>query len=436
MLDAADLDLASRDPAVPGLATVLDSDALVAELRAFSPAFEVSRMSPFYVHYKPARRCIVAFRMISTTSDTEMLAYADAYGPDADAKLPKARMLMQRGTSLLGHDALVIDRLGTALYLFPADRRLKALRRVADDEKLKKLLSRSLGRRVEILAGSAKHLRYKPERRYVCRLDLADGRREVVKFYDMHGYRAAKRTASAFSSCEALRLNSPAGFCDKRRVLVFDWVWGRSLDQVLFSGDETADFASAALERAGAALAEVHMQVPAQLEQRTLALENRRLTAQAETIGRLCPASRELADRLVAIIVERLEKTAPQMRGLHGDFNAQQVLVEDTLRTTFLDFDRAMLGHPAADLGSFLAHLEKEAQRGKLSTSKVELSADALIRGYRDLGMPPKADEIRIYTALGLFYLAAEPFRYREPNWPQRIEALLLRVMEILRASA
>jgi hypothetical protein len=32
---------------------------------------------------------------------------------------------------------------------------------------------------------------------------------------------------------------------------------------------------------------------------------------------------------------------------------------------------------------------------------------------------------MHLYTAIGLLYLAAEPFRYREADWPERMTALV-----------
>ena len=89
MLTDADDRLARRDRAIPGLATVLDPEALVAALQSACPELGIQQATPFYVHYKPATRCIVAFRLAVAGFDTELLAYADAYGPDAAVKLQK-----------------------------------------------------------------------------------------------------------------------------------------------------------------------------------------------------------------------------------------------------------------------------------------------------------------------------------------------------------
>jgi len=98
----------------------------------------------------------------------------------------------------------------------------------------------------------------------------------------------------------------------------------------------------------------------------------------------------------------------------------------------FLDLDRAVCSDSAADLGLFIAHLERDALRGNISTSQVESLGNSLLEGYGfgvGLDIPSR---IELYTAAGLLQLAPDPFRHREPNWPERTEATLDRVEGIL----
>ena len=432
MLGAADASLARRDRAIPGLSTVLDADALVAALHAAYPELGIQRASPFYAHYKPGTRCIVAFRMTTADAGSELLAYADAYGPDAAVKLPKAQDLAQRHTGPLGQDALLLDTCDVALYVFPTDRRLGVLRRLAQPDKRANLLRRLFRKQPEYGNSTLQHLRYKPERRYVALLETADGRRAVIKFYNAKGYREAKRGAQAFSSRGALRLVPCAGYLDEHQVLAFDWQPGYSLHNLLCEIGGGDSGKQKALENTGAALAELHGQTPGHLEQRTRDAERQRLDAQAVTVAQLCPELREMASRLVRDFATRLEDTPLAEVALHGDFNAQQVLIGNDPRATILDLDWAVRGDPAADLGQFVARLEREVLRGVLSSAQVGLFADALVEGYGSVRVAPAAVSIQLYTAIGLFYLAAEPFRYREPGWPEQIEALLARAGAIL----
>jgi aminoglycoside phosphotransferase (APT) family kinase protein len=115
----------------------------------------------------------------------------------------------------------------------------------------------------------------------------------------------------------------------------------------------------------------------------------------------------------------------------HGDFYAKQVLLADD-SVAILDLDEAVRGDPAADLGNFVAHLERDALRGTLPSSRVELLQNALLEGYRVATHRPIPARTELYAAAGLLRLAPDPFRHREPDWPGRIEAILERTEAIL----
>jgi aminoglycoside phosphotransferase (APT) family kinase protein len=229
-----------------------------------------------------------------------------------------------------------------------------------------------------------------------------------------------------------LRLAPCAGYLDKPQVLAFDWQPGSTLHALLSDPHATARDQRHALELTGAALAELHCQTPKGLEPRTRDAERDRLWSQAVTIGHLCPELRSLAERLARDLVALVGDTPHTPGALHGDFNAEQVLISSDNRATILDLDWAQLGDTAADLGLFIAHLERASQRGTVSRGQVEWNASVLADGYRAVKAPPPAALIHLYTAIGLFYLAAEPFRYRDPDWPEVIETLLVRAREIL----
>src|SRR2546429_5756476 len=63
MLSSPDADLVRRDPALPGLGTVLDPARFVAALGAARPELGIEAVQVGYVHYKPGRECIVGYRL-------------------------------------------------------------------------------------------------------------------------------------------------------------------------------------------------------------------------------------------------------------------------------------------------------------------------------------------------------------------------------------
>ncbi len=432
MLSAADTRLARRERAILGLATVLDPEALRAALQAEYPDCAIGQLFPYFVHYKPGTRCHVAFRLTAGDDGDDLRAYAAAYGPDAAAKLHKACRLAQADTGPLGQAALVLEARNIVFHVFPTDRRLKATGLLEQPGKRERLMRALFPDRPEYSQARLRHLRYKPERRYVARADAPDGGRAVIKFYNEDGYRAARRGAGAFSSRGALHHLACSGHLDARRVLAFDWQPGESLHTLLSDSQDDSGMQRRALELTGAALAELHAQTPQCLERPGNGAEGDRLMAQAGTLAQLCPELRAVAERLARDCLARLDEAPPILRSLHGDFNAEQVLIGDEPRATILDLDWARLGDPATDPGLFIAHLERSVLRGHLQPARMERFANALLEGYAAVSEPPSRAAIRLYTAIGLFYLAAEPFRYREPAWPERIEAQLARARTIL----
>jgi aminoglycoside phosphotransferase (APT) family kinase protein len=149
-------------------------------------------------------------------------------------------------------------------------------------------------------------------------------------------------------------------------------------------------------------------------------------------LGLVCPHLHRWAESLARRIAAHLVDKPPAYRLIHGDFHARQVLLHDDT-AAILDLDRAAYADPLIDLGLFGAHLEREVIRGNLSSSRVEPLAQALLEGYVTVTRQPvSADEIQLYTAAELLRLAPRFFRYREPDWPGRIEASLGRVATIL----
>src|SRR5881296_2406565 len=63
MLSTADIDLVRRDPAIPGLAVVLDPDAFIANLRRAVPGVDLRTAQITYQRYKPQAFCRVTYRL-------------------------------------------------------------------------------------------------------------------------------------------------------------------------------------------------------------------------------------------------------------------------------------------------------------------------------------------------------------------------------------
>ena len=95
----------------------------------------------------------------------------------------------------------------------------------------------------------------------------------------------------------------------------------------------------------------------------------------------------------------------------HGDFSPDQVVL-DGAGTGLLDLDEAVLGAPAADLGSFCAALARDAVCGQLDEYRAGIAADAFLDGYADAAGVVDEDAVRAWTAAAILRLAPEPFRH------------------------
>ena len=420
MLTPADLDLVRRDPDVPGLSLVLDGDALAAALRPLVPDVPIASARPTYVRYKPGTNSLVAYRLI--VAGEVVVAYAKAYRRGDGDKLLKALERRTPGT-VLGPGRIVLEEHAVVVSFFPNDRRLKSLERLADEASRARLLRNVLPDVPE--AAVLRMLRYKPERRYVARLEHDEEPLAVLKWYTGSGFRTASRGASAFQSREALRVPRCLGRSRWHRVLASAWLPGRPLNELIAGKTDAKE----SVATAGAALAALHRQQPEGLDRLTPAAETEALHATAA--GIVSPALAERARRLAEALAARLADAPGAVVPTHGDFYAEQVL-SDGDTAALIDFDRSTWGDPAADLGNFIAHLERSRLCGELAPPDVEALSEALLSGYRTGGLEPAADRVALYTAAGLLQLAPHPFRNRESDWSERTAALLDRADALL----
>jgi aminoglycoside phosphotransferase (APT) family kinase protein len=210
-------------------------------------------------------------------------------------------------------------------------------------------------------------------------------------------------------------------------LLAFEWLPGRLLMELYVAPELDCD----AVEVTGAALATLHAKDSADLSCWTREAQTADLFSLASEIGFICPHLARRADELARRLATPLA-AAPDMRcSLHGDFSANQVLVSDE-DVAIIDLDWACHGDPADDLGNFLAQAERIALRGDMSSSRVELLREALLKGYAQATKGSLPERIGLYTAVEVFRRTRFPFRARETDWAQRTESLLERAEEIL----
>ena len=414
MLAACNADLVRRDPALPGLATLLDPEALAAALHRALPGPGPASARITYLKYRPGRKCLAGCRL--AFPGTTLEASATAYPPGSS----KFLAVCEQAHVVLHTDAVVVS-------FFPSDGRLNALPFLADGDSRHRLLVELLPDRPDLWQAELQPLVYRPRRRYVAKLLSGGAPRAVLKVYAESGYPAARASAAAFAPRGPLRLAPLLGASDRHRIVASGWLTGRSLYEAL--GEATFDLRD--MTTVGAAVAELHAQDPPGLRQGTRKAEATSLLKVADRLGFVCPHLARRVQDFARQLADCLAQGPPLVCPIHGDLSPKQVLI-DRGAVAVIDFDEATRGDPLADLGNFIAKLERAALRGEISPGRAEAMADAFLEGYR-VALP--LHRLRLYTAAGLLRLAPHAFLRLEPDWPERIEMILARGETILEAS-
>ena len=414
MLTEQDKAVADRDTACPGLATLLDPTALVDALRA-ELGVDLRRLDPTYLRYKPATNCLAAYRADIAGSEIDL--YAKAYRAEDAKKMYKAAGETSVGGPL-GAGRTLLEKLRIVVFTFPNDDRIKALPLLTDSDQVRGLLQRILPSRPPLWEGTLVPLAYKPDRRFVARLDVDGCPQAVLKFFSGSGYGKLSRATKGMASNQGLRLPHRIGRSKRYDVLASEWLPGRSLLEALELGNDPA------IARAtGAALALLHAKTTRKLEADGSERLEAALRAVTESLAMLIP---DQAVRIAAVAeaaTAALRSLPENWSAIHGDFYAKQVIVGES-DIGFIDMDTALAGHPAVDVGNFIAHLRRYGVSGRVAESIVEPACRSLLAGYRDRSTI--ADQaVAVHEAIGLLRVAPHPFRRRETDWAARTRQLV-----------
>lgn len=417
-----DSDLVARDIALPGLASCLNPVLLLNTLRQSIRALqELRSVRVDYLRYKPGTNCIAALTLDIAGSAT--LAYAKAH------RATERPRLAAREDSKSPFDFLV-PSIATELHLFPSDLKLPYLPHASDLAWASQRTPRPTPGASRSPVVSIEPLAYKPERRFVARWTLEDGRHFVAKSYLASDFDSARSNATFAKDCLALPLPRLANARERRATLVFPWTHGQSLAPTLPDSEQPL----AAFEAVGESLARFHQQpIPSHLTARSPADEAARLAALLQPIACLTPESRPELERLLPVLIHAIQNSQPTLHLCHGDFHAGQVLLTQK-GPHFLDLDELHVGDPATDLASFVAHLERETLAGLLAPTRRDAIRDAFLTGYARTRNAPTPPHLPALIAARLLAETPHFFRTRNPDWPSRTIAAVNRAAHLARA--
>jgi aminoglycoside phosphotransferase (APT) family kinase protein len=425
MLTADDAAVAAREQVLPGFALLLDDEAFAAALGERLPDAGVTSASEFYARYKPGRSCVVAYRV--KAGDAEVDVYARAMPRASFEQIEDGRQPAPVAGSL-GAGELLLEDAAVSVSVFPNDHGIETLALLGQADTRPELLADVLPDRPALWGAHAARLRYWPERRFVARLETDDGDIAALKLYAERSYRAAGHNAFAFVPRGELRLAECLGRSDRHRALAFEWLPGRTLDQIMIE----PGFDDSTLASVGAAVAEIHAQQPPGLTRRSPEAESKFLHTRARWVGSVRPDLAERARILAEHIDRELQGHTATERSIHGDFTPRQVLVTPD-GVSIIDLDDATLGEPAEDLGVFISRLELLAVSGNLSAARAQALVSALLDGYEARAGPGSVDRPAVtrHVVAELVRRLPGAFRRRGDNWMRVMVATLARAEEI-----
>ena len=246
-------------------------------------------------------------------------------------------------------------------------------------------------------------------------------------------YRDRERGGRAYQRLRALRTSlaadaasgipEPLAWLSELGLLLQEWRGDGDLRAGLASGE-----ALRSAEGAAAWLAALHA-APALpgLKQRTLAYELTRIARFRDAVAScldgggsaLREACRELSNAAATL-------AAYPVAMIHKDFYYAHVLWNG-VRVSILDFDELSVGDPAFDVGHFLGHLERLADRLPEQAGAVHAASERFLRAYPAAPDPGFAARVLFYRAYAALKLAATEARRAPPGWRRSTESLVVR---------
>lgn len=289
-----------------------------------------------------------------------------------------------------------------------------------------KTLGYSSGR----IPGPVRVLNYNPLRRIV--LALGEGKNAVVcKVGTPSGADAALLGMLASEGVPVVEQVNPACFPISVTLRYFPWFGDRDLSvgRSEVNGGEGDDVRSGF--EAGKALARLHTaQPPSNLHLNSDIVGPVIEVAIRETVRRM-PALTEQLHRIAGTLEARQLGRCRQIL-LHGDFSADQVLV-DRHEIRLIDFDRCCLGPLESDLGSFAADELITGLPGSASVSIFDLPLTAaLLNGYTSEHSTFSPRRMQDWAAVHSLRRLSEPFRACSPHWSKSTQTRVQAIENLL----
>ena len=432
------------------LAPLLDPDfvtAALAESCADSPV-TIESCQVRHLRFHPGKDSLVAYDVEISSADEDQRETISVF-VRCESQNTFGREL-RRAKAAAIHPGKVIEDLlvlhdQRAIFIeFPNDSRLPNLSLLRSGEQLSELLERHLGCVVvgqwQFAAEKLKStvLKYKPERRLVCRCDtfwIAPGLSDplalsVVLRFERRGMARkvearARRLHEALSSSDRLRSPRLLFAEPSCEVVAMECISGRSLADEI-QGDDPIG----AVERAADDLATLHRCGAFDRDDPDTQARLRSSDASVELLGYCQQPFSSKAKKIHERLERLLAKAPPGIQGtVHGDFHQEQILIDDNC-DWIVDVEWAGYGDTSLDLGSFLGQLSMLEIR-KLIPAAAPLQQAFLERHQHHCGATDRA-RLACEEIHSLLELAGKQFRRLKSAWPKRVGKILARCEHIL----
>jgi len=426
--------------APPDLAMGNLLDAEAATITFTDLGLPITIATPNYVRHKQGESTIIAYRFdVSGGGITHGYAHWCARPERADDVFAKAISLRPRDT-VLGSGVLRVDK-HTVLYALPNDARLRQLRWFTDPRKLKRSMATlaAPGERISARASESEILRYKPERRVVCRVSIGNAQgdtQDVLVRYTTKPHASKLHRVVDLLRERGVAAPAPRAMLEDGRVSIDEFIPGVVLREAIDRRDvEPAAVADAVLrlhhvfasndERAGLA---------AGLDTRTADDELERIRRGLDGLSSLRPQLAGLSGLVAAALTRTVPDGVAPNTGyavLHGDLHSKNVMVNEGA-VTAIDLERVAFGPAEIDLGFFRAHALARPIRAGVSSFGCGPFTDDVIDAYCSNGGRLAAAPLAWHTAVGLIDQALLTVRHLEPNADRKGSDLLARALSLL----
>lgn len=383
--------MAAQEEGFPGFQQVFDLD----KVKSFLPA-TAKDIKAYYVRYKVGTSCLVQY---SYRLDKDVkYAYLKAYSTkDKPKHLTEKEM---------------------EFYAFPEDGVLTQIKNVFDIKSAPYFFHSVDPMHEDFYLWEKSVLSYRPEKRLVLKLGKRDDA-IVLKIFSKSSYLQAVNNNNILVSNN--HFQCPALIAENKefQVITNEWIPGESMFTHI--GNSANILQDSELVAKG--LANFHSQAKVGLKPYHISsilqdIEN----IQRELIA-IFPEMQSRFERLCGNISYLVERVAQINAPCHGDFDANQIIIgKDNI--SFIDFDRACNGHPALDVGNYLAKLTAWHIFGFIDEENKALLHNTFLSSYRNEFDMDERD-IENYYLFCLLKCSTEPFRRQYENWPDIIDAVI-----------